>query len=167
VGVALLSACSPSPHDLAGRGDVEKLQTALDADAEQLHALNGMNKTPLHYAVTYGREEAVAFLLGRGANPNAQDITGMTPLHCAVTLDRLDEAELLVAHGANLEVRDSFGDTPLHTAALHGRVKAIDWLTQNGADVTALNDDGKSALDLARREHKTGAANRLATLIER
>ena len=71
---------------------------------------------------------------------------------------------MLLAANADLELKDSFGDTPLHSAAMHGRVKFIEWLHEKGADFTAVNAEGLSAIDLARREHKTAVVELLEEL---
>lgn len=165
----VLIGCAKSPHDVAGSDDKDTedtLRAMLERDREIVNARNDMDKTPLHFAVTYGRDDNVKILLDAKADPKAQDQTGMTPLHCAATLDRVDEAELLLKAGADLEAKDSFGDTPLHSAAMHGKIHMIDWLHEKGANFNALNADGKSALDLAKREHKTEAAERIAELVE-
>ena len=87
-----LVGCAESPHDVAGSGDVDKLNAMLEKDNELVHARNYMEKTPLHFAVTYSKDGTVEALLKANADPNAQDVTGMTPMHCAATLDRIPEA---------------------------------------------------------------------------
>jgi len=58
---------------------------------------------------------------------------------------------------------DDMGWTLLHYAAYYGFIKLTDRLLQGGADVLVRNDDGFSALDLARARRW----NRIAALIER
>ncbi len=166
VAIAALAGCSASTHDLAAKPEPEALQAWLEADPEAVHDLNDMKKTPLHYAVTYGRKDSVAILLAHNAEVNAKDVTGMTPLHCAATLSRIDQAQLLIDAGAAIEAQDNFGDTPLHSAALHGQVKMIDWLIARGANVSAANAAGKTPADLARRERKTEAEAKLLAATE-
>merc|ERR1719326_1280294 len=48
-----------------------------------LDAPDKRGKTPLQYASFMGHEECLKALLSAGANPNAQNATGMTPLHFA------------------------------------------------------------------------------------
>lgn len=159
---ALLVKCSQSPHDVAARADnAEELAAMLDTHPEALEELNSMGKTPLHYAVTYGRDASIAVLLDRGAAVGAQDHTGMTALHMAASLNRVEEAMLLVQAGAKIDAVDEFGDTPLHTAAIHGQEKMIRYLLTQDADPNAKNLEGKTPLDLARRERKEGAEKAL------
>ena len=157
----LLAGCGVSIHDMAANGDVERVAAMLEQAPGLLESTNregkAKGKTPLHYAVTYGREEVVAFLIGKGANVNADDETGMTPLHIAATLDRVAEAEALVEYGADLEARDAFGDTPLHMAAIHDKRRILRWLVEAGADVHAENNAGLTPIQSARRHRRENA----------
>ena len=51
----------------------------IDAGAD-VNARGGLGDTTLHEAVAYGRDEAVAVLLGRGADPRIANRSGRTPL---------------------------------------------------------------------------------------
>lgn len=157
-----LLCCAPSPHDLAARGDVERLAERLDEDPDLIADRNDLDKTPLHYAATYGKPESIELLLMRGADPNAADRTGMTPLHCAATLNRVREAELLLGAGGRIDARDAFGDTPLHTAAMHGQMGFVEFLLARGADPNVKNNEGLTPAELARRHRKADVADRLA-----
>lgn len=71
--------------DAAKRGDnfainylVTKLGASLHMSCDCPH-----NKTPIHYAAEYGRNESVALLLKLGSNPNILDSRSYTPLDIA------------------------------------------------------------------------------------
>jgi ankyrin repeat protein len=49
-----------------------------------IHSVDEMGSTPLHWACYTGSEISVAFLLSWNPNINAQDKEGLTPLHLAV-----------------------------------------------------------------------------------
>lgn len=160
--IALLSAvafpgCSDSIHDLVNREDFARVETRLTANPSEVNARTALGKTPLHYAVTYGKLEFIDFLIIRGANVNAADHTGLTPLHVAAMLGRKAEAESLLKHGANIESRDAFGDTPFQTAAIFGQSDMLKLLADAGANTKTLNNNFESPLDSATRCHKDDA----------
>jgi hypothetical protein len=64
------AACSNHPAVVAA---------VLDAGAD-VNARGGLGDTTLHEAVAYGRDEAVAVLLDRGADPRIANRSGRTPL---------------------------------------------------------------------------------------
>ncbi len=168
--LCMAAGCTPSIHDVAARGDVEPVKAMLAGDPGLVHARNGMEKTPLHYAVTSRRKDVTAFLLDAGADINAVDKTGLTALHITTlrhSPDRIDEAAQLLDAGADLEAKDAFGDTPLHSAAMHGKLKILDYLVERGADVHATNAAGLTPLELAKKHRRTDAAKRLETLMSR
>lgn len=152
--LALLAGCAPSLHDTVARKDAETARAMIQADPGLVRARNGLGKTPLHYAVTYGADAMVGLLVDHGADVNAPDNTGLTPLHVAAMLNRRDEAKALLEQGADINARDEFGDTPLHTAALFGRPQMARLLAQNGADLNALNNKQLTPLQCARQQRK-------------
>ncbi len=70
-------------------------------------------QTPLHMAVIDGQQGIVEYLIEKGAQINAKDISGTTPLHEAVRYGRTEIAKMLLAAGANVNAQDSLGKTPL------------------------------------------------------
>jgi ankyrin repeat protein len=160
--MALLSAvafggCSDSIHDLVNREDFARVEMRLTTDPSQVNARTALGKTPLHYAVTYGKLEFIDFLVIRGATVNAADHTGLTPLHVAAMLGRVEEAESLLKHKADIEARDAFGDTPFQTAALFGQTEILKFLADAGANTKTVNDNFETPLDSAARCHKEDA----------
>ena len=155
--LALCGGCAESIHDLAAAGDIDAVTALVARDASRVDALDPLGKTPLFFAITYGKVEVAELLLGRGADVNARDRTGLTPLHVAAWWTRTDRAALLLGHGANLEAQDDFGDTPLHIAAAHGRLAMTQFLLTRGADPYVKNYEGLTPLELARRHRQTKA----------
>jgi ankyrin repeat protein len=92
----------------------------------------------LTYAARSGRVDAMAFLLERGADIDAEPYNG-TALHWAVARRRPAAAAWLIDHGADIDRRAGFGGTrgvtPLHVAAAwEGSPDCARLLLARGAD---------------------------------
>lgn len=162
-----------------GRGRVAGAGAAAGGGA----APNGRGSAPapggpsaLTLATLSGHFELGAFLLDRGANPNAAG-DGSTALHyisnvrkvgqTAVTgppkgsgnIDSLDFVRRLVAHGANVNARaarrgagggggdfNPVGGTPFFFAARTGDAPLMRLLAELGADPLLANEDGTTPL---------------------
>ncbi len=67
------------------QGDVERVESILDADAELANQRDEAGATPLHYAALNGHREIARLLLERGAEMNAADSRfGGTPTGWAI-----------------------------------------------------------------------------------
>jgi ankyrin repeat protein len=78
------------------------------------------------YACGYGREEAVRFLLDRGADPNYRNEGGETPLHWTVFGPHDGVAALLLERGARVDVRDTIWQATPLDRALYFRARSDD-----------------------------------------
>ena len=162
--LAGLSGCTPSLHDVIGRGDIGLAGDMLDEAPALAHSTNELGKHPMHYAVYYKQDEALGLLLDAGADVNASDKTGMTPLHVAAMMGR--KATLwLLANGADLKQPDVFGDLPSHTAAMYGQVRVLSALSKNGDMLTAKNNAGLTPLEIARLHRKEDAVAHIEKLL--
>ncbi|MEQ1903289.1 MAG: ankyrin repeat domain-containing protein [Pirellulaceae bacterium] len=68
--------------------------------------------TPLLAATLHKRDQVVAYLLDKGANPNVPSPLFGTPLHVACSSARPDLVRLLLQMGANANCRNNRGQTP-------------------------------------------------------
>jgi len=145
-------------------GDDEAAIALLSADPSLIHACDRNGGTPLHVAAEAGREEMVAWLLDRKADPLHPDAKGFTPLDRAalggegrfpaVAQRLLDAGAPLtirgaVALGETDRVRELAGQDPtlllgdidwrhgglLSLAVRHGRLEMVRTLLDLGADV--------------------------------
>lgn len=114
--------------------------------------LDGFGRTPLHYAASEARLDALVELLSQGLDPNAIDDNGWTPLHFAAQANSATCVSALLAAGATTSVADSNGNSPLLRAVFssRGEGEVIRLLRAAGADPLHENSAGVSAVSLAR-----------------
>jgi uncharacterized protein len=137
--------------EAAAFGEVDRLTELLSDEPLLVTSYSGDGFTALHFAAFFGRYEAAALLIERGAEVDAFGrgwMTG-TAMHSAVSRLQSDVVRILLEAGANPNVRQSAGWTPLHAAAMNGDVTSVEFLLASGADPTATNDEGRSVIDLA------------------
>ncbi len=79
----------------------------------------------------------VQYLLKRGANVNAKNISNVTALLLASRLGHTDIVQLLCERGADVKQATFMGNTALHAAAREGHLQIVNLLCENGADVNA------------------------------
>lgn len=158
-------------HTAAMSNSVEVAELLLEKGAD-VNARDIRGATPLHWASDLCKVRVASLLLEKGADVNARDERGETPLHLAALKGYVDIVELLVKHGSNVNARDNNGDTPLHLAASKGTntlfseiglspsitegcnvdyVSVVRLLLESGADPSIRNNEGKTALDIARQ----------------
>ncbi|NXF14014.1 ASB8 protein, partial [Smithornis capensis] len=111
----------------------------------QVNALDGYNRTALHYAAEKD-ETCVEILLEYGANPNALDGNKDTPLHWAAFKNNAECARALLDSGALVNARDYNDDTPLSWAAMKGNLESVSVLLDFGAEVRVVNLKGQSPM---------------------
>jgi ankyrin repeat protein len=138
--------------EAAATGRTAVLERLLTEDPARLDAYSGDGFTSLMLAAFMGRQEAMDFLLRRGANPRLASRGGLktSPLLAALAGPRPDLALPLIAAGADVHAQGDSGFTPLHSAAHHERPDIVRALLAAGADPRAKTADGKTPADLAR-----------------
>ncbi len=137
----------------AGEGKLEDLTTGTTPVA----ATDESGWTALMVAASLCRSQVVAFLLSKGASPNALDRSGDSSLIAAATAycGRFDTDEepnaryglikQLVAAGAKVNGANTAGQTALMVAARFGNDDAVRALLDSGANVRARDKAGMDA----------------------
>lgn len=75
---------------------------------------------PIHWACTEGCLEVIRFLVAKGANINAVDLSGCTPLLIASQYGHADVVAYLVKMRADTKILDKNQDSAMHWAAYKG-----------------------------------------------
>lgn len=119
--------------------------------------------TPLMLAVIQRNREIIDTLLRNGADPNLKNAGGASVMHFFARMNsrflassRVSDYSsigraLLAAH-ANINDQTLTGNTPLMTAVEHGNSSAVMFLVEHGASINAVNNQGKTAYNLADRQ---------------
>ena len=140
----------------ASRGSVAILHLL----AERGTDLRAGNDQPLRSAALGGHADVVRFLLQRGASVHAADEHGRHPLGGAVAGRSVEVARMLLDAGAN--PNQAMGAwTPLMSAAMSGDSAIVEMLLARGANPHALDDDGRTAAEIASRAGQEPIARRL------
>ncbi len=143
-------------------GNVAALRELLANDPELVNKVHPVLGTPLFLAASFGKKEAVQFLLANKADSTAKDSTGFTPLEGICSNPSQIEPtatkaiiEALLSHGANVNVRNKWGSTPLHAAIKRKNLAAVEALLDHKADVNSRDNRGSRPLDfLPTRDHQ-------------
>ncbi len=139
----------------AALGRVDRLAALLLADPALVTARSVDGFTALHFPAFFGIGDAAAasrVLIEAGADVNARSANSFSvlPLHSAVAGNRDDVVAALIDAGADVNATQPHGWTPLLGAAKTGSLASVERLLAAGADPAPRNDDGASALELAR-----------------
>lgn len=114
---------------------------------DPINARDKMNCTPLLIAAQYGHADLSAFLIKRGADPNAVDDSADTALHWAAYKGTVPVCGLLLHLNGienHLDIQDVFGQTPIHLASLRGNVDVVQYLMDQAEGYAERNMDGMS-----------------------
>jgi uncharacterized protein len=127
--------------------DAAKYLLDLLEAADDVHARNVDQQTPLYYAADSAADSVVQLLLQRGAAVNARDASNTTPLMHAKSAAVV---KLLLAAGADAAAADISDNSVLHYLANSGvTAGAICLLLRAGADPTAVDNNGSTAAHIA------------------
>jgi ankyrin repeat protein len=143
------------PFEAAALGDRARLAALLDEGTHRADAVSPDGFPLVTLAAFFGRPEALALLLARGADPDAAAANPMrvAAVHAAAAHRdgpvALAMMRLLLERGARVNVAQQGGWTPLHQAAKHGPAELVELLLVHDADVGARSDDGQTPLALA------------------
>jgi len=149
--------------EAAEEGNLQKVQSLINADTDLNARDPKEGLTPLIGAVQFGHTTIVEALIKAGADVNHKDeLNQSTPLMWAVRKEESEEgrvtapiekkydiAKLLIQSGADIHVKNRWGSTALQWAADSGNLLMVQTLIDRGADVNAGDDAGLTPLMVA------------------
>src|SRR6266508_4780102 len=122
--IAHYAYAGDTPLHIAAAAYQRDIAAELVSRSANVSARNRRGAEPLHYAAdgTPGspswnpdaQHSVVEFLIEVGADPNAEDKSGVTPLHRAVRTRCTSAVRALLSNGADALRRNKGGSTPLH-----------------------------------------------------
>ena len=77
------------------------------------------NRTALHLACRWGRDEAVNFLLDHNASISSKDCSGDTPLHLALRFGHVECVKNMLTHYPDILLPNYLGKTPVDELPLN------------------------------------------------
>ena len=134
-------------HHAAILGDEAAVIALMRARPDFINVRDIDDRTPLHHAVENANYAATAALLKGGADPNAEDRSGITPLNLAIAGEDRDSAKALLAAGADPNAPDDSGEVPLFHAVDREDVELVRALLKAGANPNY--NSGETILHLA------------------
>ena len=144
----------------AGQGTAEIVRALIEHGAD-VGIAGPDGDTPLHHAAYSRFAEVADVLIEAGASTEARNSYNQTPLHVAAGRLNLTMVRAFLKHGLDANDRCQYAQTPLHEAAVRAvseprrrreAADVVDLLLRSGADETLVDDDGKTAGDLANEE---------------
>jgi len=135
-------------HAAAARGDAAGIKRLLvGAQAVQVDARDGYERTPLHVAA-YGRHhEAMRALVAAGANPNALERDRYDIVTIASVADDVPTLKVALALGGSAKnITSRYDGTALIAAAHLGHAEVVRTLIAAGAPLDHVNNLGWTAL---------------------
>lgn len=109
-----------------------------------------MKQPALHSVAQGGTCDALAHLLGAGADVNEKGSGGETALMLAAARGRLDVIVMLIERGADVNALTDAGNSALMFAAARGQLDAVRALVERGARAGHKNKYGLGAAEWAR-----------------
>ena len=147
---------------IACRYDFESIVNDLIVARADVDPKDLQGQTPLHLACRDAcliATSSVARLIKAGANVNAINSDGNTPLHVASSYGNVSIVSDLILAGADIHRTNTDGWTALHKACDARNSIASDVvhaLLKAGAIRNARTNDGKTALDIAKKKNERG-----------
>jgi len=141
--------------------DYTQARSLVDQGADP-NTASGWGSPFIYWCAEKGKIDLIDFALEKGADINGTNKSGETALHRAAYVGKVDVIDHLIDRGANINQQTIHHATPLFVAVLRDQLESVQTLLSRGADPTIRNQDGVSAVELAK---ETGHDAILALLV--
>lgn len=149
-------------HIAAAKGDVEIARELLGVYPHLCSVKGVERRIPLYYAIVHGELDVMKELL-LASPESVQETTAQeeTVLHLAVKYNRVAAVHALVEHmkdyncASVIDQKDNEGNTALHLAVAAQNFEVVNFMLHQPhvvVDVNACDKNGRTPLDLSRRE---------------
>lgn len=146
---------------------IQEYLPKVDNNVDIILTHNERGETMLHEAVRNGSSKVTAFLVGRGADLNAQNIMGDTPLHLGARYDKTNIVYALLNYGATINIENNRGEVPINEAVKDASIDMLRILAHNGGNIYQINKDGDNLLHIAIQYAIKDKALKVKYLVER
>ena len=145
-------------------GRVDRIKELLRQDPALASATSPDGFPVVGLAAVVGHLEAVRTLIAAGANIHAAATNAfkVQTIHAAVASRNIEIVRVVLEAGADPNAAQQHGFRPIHEAGNNGNRELAELLMQHGAAPALKNDQGKTAVDLAREKGHTAFASWLA-----
>ncbi|XP_054722537.1 26S proteasome non-ATPase regulatory subunit 10-like [Uloborus diversus] len=130
------------------RGDTKEIRALLDGGFDT-RARDLYGETPLHLALSCGKEAAAELLLDADCITDIVDNDWCTPLHVAAQRGFVNVVRILLAGGADASAKDGTERTPFHHAVYQGKEAAAEVLLGATPECDGPDIDGCTPLHYA------------------
>jgi uncharacterized protein len=146
-------------------GKVDRIHEILKANPARANEYAPDGFTPVALAAFCGQPAAVKALIAAGADVNAAAKNGLkvAALHAAVAGGKLEIVKAVLDAGADANAQQQAGFRAIHEAGTKANRALAELLIAHGGDPSLPNDEGKTAIDLAREKGHSDFADWLAT----
>lgn len=163
---ALIDAGAPVDlFEASVLGKVDRIEEILTSDPGRASEYAPDGFTPVALAAFFGQSASVRSLIARGADVRAaaRNALKVQALHAAVAGRNLEIVKAVLEAGADPNAQQQAGFRPMHEAGTNANRALAELLLAHGADPSLPNDDGKTAIALARDKGHAEFADWLAT----
>lgn len=148
----------------AAEGHTEVVRLLLYAKADVNMKDNNLGATTLLGAAEYGHTEIIKALIANGADVNARSKLNRTALMVSAVNGHTSTVEALLSAGVDVNVKDlKYGANALMGAATNGHIDIVKALIEKGAKVNEKNNNGMTALEMA----KTRGQKKVVPILEK
>ena len=147
--------------EAAALGRVDRIKQLLREDPSLASAYAPDGFPPVGLAAFFGQLGALKALIAAGADIHAAAKNGLKvqAIHAAVASKNLDIVRTVLEAGADPNAAQQQGFRPMHESGSSGSRELAELLMKYGGDPTLKNDEGKSAITLAREKGQTEFAD--------